>query len=276
MLEHTKRRQRIKSGQDAVQHKKLLSPLIPQGGRLKPLMDNEVQDIIDHALAILDQIGMAEAPPWLEKQLLERGAKISENGRVVFPKSIVEKTIRHSPSVVSLPGYIEDRGLDIGGGRVHIGTGGAAVEVLDSKNSNYRASTLNDLYHLMRIVDQSQHIHYGVRPVVARDMLSPLDLDINTAFACLKACGKPIGVSFDNADHVAPVIDMFDMALGKGGGFREQPFCMAIIVHAVSPLRFAAEGVEIMKSAIRLGMPLQICTAAQAGATSPASLAAST
>ena len=117
MLEHTKRRQRIKSGQDAVQHKKLLSPLIPQGGRLKPLMDNEVQDIIDHALAILDQIGMAEAPPWLEKQLLERGAKISENGRVVFPKSIVEKTIRHSPSVVSLPGYIEDRGLDIGSGR---------------------------------------------------------------------------------------------------------------------------------------------------------------
>ena len=104
-------------------------------------------------------------------------------------------------------------------------------------------------------------------------MASPWDLDVNTAFACLKASGKPIGVSFDRAAHVGPVIDMFDLALGGAARFRRQPFCMAIIVHAVSPLRFAAEGVEIMGAAIERGMPLQICTAGQAGATSPAALA---
>ena len=76
----------------------------------------------------------------------------------------------------------------------------------------------------MRIVDLSQHIHYGVRPVVARDMKSPRDLDINTAFACLKATQKPIGVSFDNADHVKPIIDMFDHALGEMGLLRSSPF----------------------------------------------------
>ena len=231
---------------------------------------------------MLDKIGMAQAPLWLENLLVEKGARHSAEGRITFPRALVEKTINASPSGVSLPGYREDCGLDIGGGRVHIGTGGAAVEVLDSKINDYRGSTLSDLYQLMRIVDRSQHIHYGVRPVVARDMETPYDLDINTAFACLKATAKPIGVSFDHADHVRPVIDMFDHALDynfgheggvKGRCFKKQPFCMAIIVHAVSPLRFAPEGVEIMREAIALGIPLQICTAAQAGATSPASLA---
>jgi trimethylamine---corrinoid protein Co-methyltransferase len=46
-----------------------------------------------------------------------------------------------------------------------------------------------------------------------------------------------------------------------------------VIVHAVSPLRYAAEGLEIMQRAIAHRMPLQICTAAQAGATSPVTLA---
>ena len=270
---HSKRRKRLKKSENVVHKNSSSSFLIPQGGRFKPLSDTECQAIIEHAFMMLDQIGLAQAPDWLRNLLLEKGARPIGEGRITFPGSLVEKTINTSPSRVSLPGFSEDCGLDIGGGRVHIGTGGAAVEVLDSQTKDYRASTLNDLYDLMRIVDLSRHIHYGVRPVVARDMTVPRDLDINTAFACLKATRKPIGVSFDNANHVRPIIDMFDHALGAEGAFKKQPFCMAIIVHAVSPLRFAPEGVEIMKEAIALGMPLQICTAAQAGATSPASLA---
>ena len=111
-------------------------------------------------------------------------------------------------------------GITVGGGHVHIGTGGAAVEILDA-DKTFREATLLDLYKLMHIVGRGDHIHYGVRPVVARDMPSPLALDINTAFACLKACPKPIGVSFDNAAHVDPVVAMFDQALGQAGGFED-------------------------------------------------------
>ena len=174
---------------------------------------------------------------------------------------------------VHLPGFVEDQGITVGGGHVHIGTGGAAVEILDAADMTYRETTLHDLYELMHIVGRGDHIHYGVRPVVARNMSSPEALDVNTAFACLKACPKPIGISFDKAAHLDPVTAMFDQALGREGGFRKQPFCFAVIVHAVSPLRYAPEGVEIMRHAISAGMPLQICTAAQAGATSPVTLA---
>ena len=244
-----------------------------KGGRYQPLGDRECDRIIDSAFEILQAVGVAGSPEWLEKRLLDKGAGLRDDGRLTIPRKLAERALKRASGRVSLPGFDENRGLDIGGGYVHIGTGGAAVQTLDSETGEYRDSTLADLYQVTRVLDACENVHYGIRLLIARDMPTPLDLDVNTAFACLKATGKPIGVSFDNAAHVAQVCRLFDLALGRDGGFRRQPFCMGIIVHVVSPLKFSPEGVEIMRAAIEAGMPLQICTAGQAGATSPASLA---
>ncbi len=245
----------------------------PVGGRFAPLSDRDRDLIIDKAFEILATIGMAGAPDWLANTLEDAGAHSRSDGRLLFPRAQVERALTHACKTVSLPGFTEDAGLEIGGGCVHIGTGGAAVQVLDAEADNFRDSTLADLYRMMRVLDACPNIHYGVRPLVARDMPSPYELDINTAYTCLRATAKPIGISFDTAEHVAPVAGLFDTALGGVGRFRTQPFAMGIIVHVVPPLRFAGEGVEMMRAAIEHGMPLQICSAGQAGATSPASLA---
>ena len=50
---------------------------------------------------------------------------------------------------------------------------------------------------------------------------------------------------------------------------------MAVVVHVVPPLRFSPEGCEIMERAIARGMIVQTCSAGQAGATAPPSLAGS-
>ena len=205
--------------------------------------------------------------------MLAKGAHQRDDGRITFDRGQVETALQRASHRVSLPGLDERRGLDIGNAYVHIGTGGAAVQTLDAESGRYRDSTLADLYRMMRVVDRCEHVHYGIRPLVARDITDPLDLDINTAYACLKATGKPIGTSFHTAAHVPKITRLFDLALGGENRFRKQPFCFGVIVHIVSPLRYATEGVDIMRAAIAAGMPLQICNAGQAGATSPASLA---
>jgi trimethylamine--corrinoid protein Co-methyltransferase len=222
---------------------------------------------------ILAKTGIGECPDAVAARMVAAGASRRDDGRVCFPQTMVETAIARAAQRVNLPGFVEDLGLTIGGGQVHIGTGGAATEIYDSGTGDFRGAQLADLYDLMRLVGSLPNIHYGLRPVIARDMDQPFVLDLNTGFACLKACGKPIGISFDSAAHMEPVVSMFDMALGREGGFRAQPFCFGVIVHAVSPLRFAPEGVEIMQRAMAHRMPLQICTAAQAGATSPVTLA---
>ncbi len=246
-----------------------------QGGRYRPLSGYDCDRIIDSAFAILQTVGIADASEWLSKLLIAHGAHQKENGRLTFSPSYIEKVLQRGSTRVSLPGFDENLGLEIGHGYVHIGTGGAAVQTLDAINGEYRESRLSDLFDMMRVLDRCGHVHYGVRPMVACDMATPLDLDINTAYACLRATTKPIGMSFENASHVPKVIGLFDLALGGVERFRRQPFCFAVIVHVVSPLSFAREGVDIMRAAIEAGMPLQICNAGQAGATSPASLAGS-
>ncbi|MEM7521714.1 MAG: trimethylamine methyltransferase family protein [Pseudomonadota bacterium] len=247
--------------------------LPPQGGQFRPLSETAASAIIEAALSILASTGIGECPPELAARMTSAGARQRSDGRVCFSKAMVERAISRAATRVNLPGFVEDLGLTIGGGRVHIGTGGAATEVLDSGTGSFRGAELRDVYDLMRLVGRLPNIHYGLRPVIARDMDDPLLLDLNTGFACLKACPKPIGISFDSASHLDRVVAMFDSALGGEGAFRTQPFCFGVIVHAVSPLRYAPEGVEIMQQAIRNRMPLQICTAAQAGATSPVTLA---
>jgi trimethylamine--corrinoid protein Co-methyltransferase len=265
-----RRRRRQDPAIDTPRHETSPPPL---GGRFRPLSAPQCQEIQDAAFAILGRIGVADCPTNLREAAIAAGARLRDDGRLTFPRAMVEDAISRAASRVALPGFEAHYGLEVGGGRVHIGTGGAAVQFLDAASLRFRDSSLADLYRLMRIVELGEHIHYGVRPVVARDMPTPRELDINTAFACLKACAKPIGVSFDTAAHVEPVTRLFDMALGAEGAFRTRPFCFAVVIHVVSPLRYAGEGTAVMEAAIRAGMPLQICSAAQAGATSPVTLA---
>lgn len=245
----------------------------PIGGSFKPLTSDEVEQIVDTALNILARVGMTGFPRHLVEQARSAGATFRDDDRVCFPRTMVEDVIARAPSEISLPGFAEAYDLKIGAGRVHIGTGGAAVQVLNPQDGAYRDSTLLDLYQFMRVMQASDSIHYGVRPLVARDITAPYELDVNTAFACLKATAKPIGVSFDNADHVQPVVSMLDTALGGEGRFRDRPFCMGVIVHVVPPLRFAEDGCAALEACVRHGMIPQICSAGQAGATSPVTLA---
>lgn len=245
----------------------------PLGGRFAPLDAGGVARIVQAAFDILAQTGIGVCPEGLATRMTGAGATRRSDGRICFPQAMVETAVARAAKRVNLPGFVEDMGLTIGGGNVHIGTGGAATEVLDSATGEFRGAQLHDLYDLMRLVGTLPNIHYGLRPVIARDMDQPLLLDLNTGFACLKACPKPIGISFHTAAHLNPVVAMFDAALGREDGFRTHPFCFGVIVHAVSPLRYAFEGLEIIERAIAHRMPLQICTAGQAGATSPVTLA---
>ena len=99
---------------------------------------------------------------------------------------MVEAALDRAPSTVELPGFVDDHGVDRREG-VHIGTGGAAVQILDAATGTYRDSVLGDLWTMMRVVDELPNIHYGLRPLVARDIEDPLELDLNTAFAVTAA-----------------------------------------------------------------------------------------
>ena len=111
--------------------------------------------------------------------------------------------------------------------------------------------------------------------MVARDLEDSRELDINTAYAVLVGTGKPIGTSFFKPAHVHEVVEMFDLAMGGEGEFRKRPFVVANNTFVVPPLRFAEESAACLVAQVEAGMPINLLSAGQAGATSPAALAGS-
>ena len=243
------------------------------GGRYKPLSEADCNAIYDTALKILEDLGMGESPQVLIDQAVKKGAFVNDKNRLCFPRGMVEEVIAGSCKSFTLYGRDPKHDFTVGGDRVYFGTGGAAVQTLDIETGAYRPSTLRDLYDFSRLIDTLKNVAWFTRCCVATDVPDNFDLDINTAYALIKGTTKPIGTSFFVAEHVEPVIKMFDMVLGGEGRFRQRPFCKAHISPVISPLRYGADAVEVAIKCIELGVPLNNIIAAQSGATSPATIA---
>ena len=95
----------------------------PTGGRLRPLSPTHADRIISTSLDILATVGMAGLSQDLLVKVVAAGATVRTDGRVLFPRSMVEDVISDSAKKVTLPGFLPEHDIAIGCGRVHIGTG---------------------------------------------------------------------------------------------------------------------------------------------------------
>jgi trimethylamine--corrinoid protein Co-methyltransferase len=178
------------------------------------------------------------------------------------------KTVNRNVILYSKDGQTD---LHLRDKRVHLGTGGAAVQVLDIKTSRMRESRLRDLYDIGRLVERLDNIHFYLRPVVARDMANE-DIDLNTFYACLAATNKHVMGGCYFPQKVTEIKKMGSIIAGGEEAFLERPFLSFNLGYMVSPLRFAAETVETLTAAVRAGIPVALVSAPLSGATAPASL----
>jgi len=251
------------------------APIHPgiEGGAFRPLTEPDIRRIHGAALELLERVGMGEPIPLLTELALAKGCRLTDDGRLCFPRGLVEDIVAGAAQSFVLHGRNPKHDLEISGTRVHFGTGGAAVKVLDPRTGRYRPSTLVDLYDFARLVDRLDNVHWFTRCIVATDVTDMFELDMNTLYACIAGTEKHIGTNFYLADHVATAIEMFDLVLGGEGRFRERPFCKVHSSPVVSPLRYGADNAEVAVACARAGMPVNAIIAAQSGATAPAALA---
>jgi len=244
------------------------------GGRYKPLTERDMQMVYDAALGLLENIGMGSPVPEFIQVVTEAGGWM-EGDRLYFPRHLVEGAIATAKKEWIWHGFDDDKSIEVGGDKVHFGTAGAAVLMHDHDTNTFRHSTAQDVYDCARVVDSLDNIHFFVRTVVARDKEDSRDLDLTTAYAATVGTGKPVGTSWFEREHVHETIEMYDMLAGGDGEFRKRPFVAANNTFVVPPLRFAEESTNCMVAQVEIGMPINLLSAGQAGATSPAALAGS-
>ncbi len=253
----------------------IMPPISPGmvGGRYCPFTFPEMERVHQLVLRLLAELGLSQITPSLEARAIAAGCTVDSNGRLLFPRTLVEDVIARTRRKFTLHGIDPAHDIEIGGRRVHTGTGGAAPTIMDFHSGKYRESSVADLYDIARLVDRLDNIHWYHRSVVARDTKSILDLDINSTYACLSGTTKSIAISYTDSASVKAVMPMLDAVAGGEGKFRTRPFCTAVCCHVVPPMRFATESCDALEAAVEAGMPILLVAAGQAGATAPATLA---
>lgn len=244
-----------------------------EGGTLKPLSPEGVERIHRAALEALETIGLADAPPSGVEYLTNAGCILGDDGRIRFPRALVEDTIAKANRSITLFSRDGKHDLELSGHRVHYGTAGAAVHMVDVDGRNYRESTVQDLHDAARICNQLDNIHFCQRPMVCRDIADNLEMDLNSIYATTSGTTKHIGVSFSEPDFVAPAIEMLHMIAGGEDKWRERPFVSNSNCFVVPPMKFATESCEVMEQCIKAGMPVLLLSAGMAGATAPSTIA---
>ncbi len=243
------------------------------GGQYKPLSDKEMAQIHEAALELLETVGIADSIDSCVDALTAAGCWMGDDGRMRFPRSLIEDTLANCAREFVLHARDPKHDMEPWGTKVYFGTAGAAVHIVEPDSRTYRDSLLIDLYDTARLVDNCDHIHFYQRPVVARDMEDPRDLDINTTYACLAGTSKHIGTSMVAPEHVEECLQMLHVVAGGEDKWRARPFVSQSNCFVVPPMKWAEDACRCLEAAVRGGMPVLLLSAAQAGATSPAALA---
>ncbi|GFE64255.1 trimethylamine methyltransferase family protein [Litoreibacter roseus] len=244
-----------------------------RGGRYTPLTETEVARIHEAALTALETIGLADAPESGVETMTAAGAALGADGRLRFPRALVEDMLAVAAREVTLCGRDPRHDLELTDTRVYFGTAGAAVHMVEIEDRSYRDTTVQDLYDAARIVDRLDNIHFLQRPVVCRDISDNYEMDLNTVYAACRGTTKHIGTSFTDPEYVPGAFDLLHTIAGGEAAWRARPFVSNSNCFVVPPMKFATESCKVMEACIAGGMPVLLLSAGQAGATAPAPIA---
>jgi trimethylamine--corrinoid protein Co-methyltransferase len=243
------------------------------GGQYKPLTDDQVRRIHEAALSILERTGVQVEEPEALRLFEGAGAVVDrETSRVRIPPPLVEDAVDWAPSRVVLAGRDPRWDLELEGARVYVGTGGAALTVLDLETGQRRPAVLSDVAELARLVDGLDNVHFYLVPVYPTDLDEDV-VDVNTYYAAVANTTKHVQAGVYSVDGIRDTVDMCQRVAGGAEALRERPIVSFITSWMVSPLKFATDVTTLLIEACRQNIPVVLSAAPMAGSTAPVTLA---
>ncbi len=244
---------------------------IYEGGMYHVLSEKEIRQIHEASIKVLENVGFeVHYGPALE-MLQEYGARVDEDtSRAYLSRELISHCIKQAPEEFVFHGRQPGKGIIVGGKRVHFGTGGLALYVLDLARLK-RPSYLKDVANLAKITDALEYVDFYIIPVYPHD-INVHSVDISSFFHAFKNTSKPVmGGIFDRQG----LDEVVEVASSLAGGIEElqrSPF-VGFITSITSPLKIGDDQAEYLLKVAQYGLPLATSTAPAAGATSPITLA---
>lgn len=239
----------------------------------RPLADAAVKKIAEAAFRVLEKSGMAVYSPTGFDALRKAGASVDEGTRIVrMSRSLVEDAIASSPESITLFSRDGKGDAVLEKNRVHYGTGGTALYVLDPETGKRRPSTVQDVILNAKMVDVLENVHVFTINVFPNDVADKDHIDVNRFFHALDNTTKHVMGGIYSMDGLRKAIAMAETVAGGAGALREKPF-VSFITLLISPFKIDEHYGEMTCHVAKKGLPVVVPTEPMCGTTSPVTLA---
>lgn len=247
--------------------------------KLNVLTKDEMDQIHEATLKVLQNPGLLVNHDRSRALCKAAGCEVDENTKVVrFPPELVEECLRKCPSNFTL--FSRDGKKDVkmtgDGSVVNYTTFGIGVKTTHYKSPGVyetKASTLEDIANIARVVDACDNVDEICQPVTALDYATAdCCRTIREVDAVMSNTSKPFW-----QDTEWMYMDIYyDYEVAVYGGDKEEamkkPFLMPCGCPS-SPLQLDYAACEIYTKSAEYGMPVMILSMAMGAASSPIYLA---
>jgi len=244
-----------------------------RGGLYAPLTQKEIDTITAEAMRVLAEAGMLVYSEKARSALRRAGASVDESSRLVkLPRALVEDAVASNPSSITL--FSRDGECDavLEDSRVHYGTGGTAIYVLDPETGAHRESTLRDVALNARMVDALENIHVFTINVFPNDIAAKDAIDVNRFYHALANTTKHVMGGLYSVEGCRKVVEMAGIIAGGEDALQSRPF-VSFITLIISPLKIDAHYGDMTCYLAERGLPVVVPTEPICGTTSPVTLA---
>jgi len=240
------------------------------GGAYKPLSAGDVERIHETSMAVFEEVGIEVNNDHARRLFAQAGARI-EGDRLTVPRDLVMDLIGRAPSRVVMCGRDESHDLVLEDRRVHIGTGGTALNVLDITTGEKRPATVQDMADLARVCDALEHVHFFMLPVYPHGVPQE-EADVNRFFPALFNTTKHVTGGVYTIEGIRKVVQAAEQMAGSPEALRERPF-ISMVTCVISPLKLDRHYGDLLIEVARSGIPLITPTEPLCGSTAPVTLA---
>jgi trimethylamine--corrinoid protein Co-methyltransferase len=243
------------------------------GGLYRPLTDSDIRRMHEAIVRLVSEVGIKVANQRAFELFQKTGCRTDEGKKLVFiPQSMLEDSIDAAPSELVLYARGKpDNDIIVGGKRVHYGSGGTALNVLDLETGEKRLSTLKDVQDVSKLLDFLDNVHFQVIPVYPNDLPTE-KVDINRFFAAINNTNKHVQGGVYTVDGTKQVVEMCSMIAGSKEKLQREPF-ISFITCVISPLEIDKVYGDLLMTCAESGLPLSIPAEPLTGATGPVTIA---
>ena len=242
------------------------------GKDYKPFSQQDLKEIDEAVMEILSEVGVEVNCQEALDLLEDKGAEVdSENTVARLPRAMVEEAIASAPSSVLLRGREKRHDLHLEENRVHFGTGGTVLNVLDLETGEKRKINIQDVADIARLVDALENIHFFLIPVYPEEC-NDENVDVNRFYASLKNTTKHVMGGVYSSKGIERVIEMATDIAGSKEKLVADPF-ISFITCVMSPLKLDRDYTKFLMQIAREGLPVAIPAEPLSGGTGPVTVA---